>query len=93
MAKVTKQMLIKKLADAGGVSKKVAETIFNTLISTIMNSVKKGDKVAIPGFGTFMIRKTKARMGRNPATGETIKIPAKKKAVFRPGKEFKALVK
>ncbi|MCS7259101.1 MAG: HU family DNA-binding protein [candidate division WOR-3 bacterium] len=93
MAKVTKQMLIKKLAEAGNVPKKVAETMFNTLITTIMNSVKKGDKVAIPGFGTFMIRKTKARTGRNPATGETIQIPAKKKAVFRPGKEFKALVK
>lgn len=93
MAKITKQGLIEKLAKANNVPKKTAETMLNTFIDTIMMSLKKGDKVAIPGFGTFMVRKSKARVGRNPATGEKINIPAKKKAVFRPGKEFKALVK
>lgn len=93
MGKVTKQGLIEKLAKGAELPKKTAETALNTLIDTIMMSLKKGDKVAIPGFGTFLVRKSKARIGRNPATGAKINIPAKKKAVFRAGKEFKNLVK
>lgn len=93
MGKVTKQGLIEKIVKSANVPKKTADTALNTIIDTIMMSLKKGDKVAIPGFGTFMVRKSKARVGRNPITGEKINIPAKKKAVFRPGKEFKSLVK
>lgn len=93
MGKVTKQGLIEKLAKATDMPKKSAETALNAFIDTIMTSLKKGDKVAIPGFGTFMVRKSKARIGRNPATGAKINIPAKKKAVFRAGKEFKETVK
>lgn len=93
MTKITKQGLIEKLAKSNDVPKKTAETMLNSFIDTIMMSLKKGDKVAIPGFGTFMVRKSKARIGRNPATGAKINIPAKKKAVFRAGKEFKNLVK
>ncbi|MBS4015409.1 MAG: HU family DNA-binding protein [Candidatus Latescibacteria bacterium] len=93
MAKITKQGLIEKLAKTNDVPKKTAETMLNSFIDTIMLSLKKGDKVAIPGFGTFLVRKSKARMGRNPATGAKIHIPAKKKAVFRAGKEFKETVK
>ncbi|MEO0077364.1 MAG: HU family DNA-binding protein [candidate division WOR-3 bacterium] len=90
---MTKRELVERLAKGADTTKATAEAFLNTFINTVMTAVKKGDKVAIPGFGTFMIRKTKARVGRNPATGEKINIPAKKKAVFRPGKEFKALVK
>jgi len=93
MVKVTKKALIEKLAKGVDVPKKTAETMLNTLINTIMMSLKKGDKVTIPGFGTFMVRKSKARVGRNPATGAKINIPAKRKAVFRAGKEFKNTVK
>ncbi|MCX8015250.1 MAG: HU family DNA-binding protein [candidate division WOR-3 bacterium] len=90
---MTKRELVEKLAKGADTTKAVAEACLNTFIDTVMNALKKGDKVALPGFGTFMVRKTKARVGRNPATGEKINIPAKKKAVFRPGREFKALVK
>jgi DNA-binding protein HU-beta len=93
MGKLTKQGLIEKIAVGTDLPKKTAESALNTFIDTVMTSLKKGDKVAIPGFGTFMVRKSKARIGRNPATGAKINIPAKKKAVFRAGKEFKNLVK
>jgi DNA-binding protein HU-beta len=92
MAKITKQKFIAKLAEVNEVPKKTAETMLNSFIDTIMKSLKKGDKVAIPGFGTYMVRKSKARMGRNPATGAKIHIPARKKVVFRVGKEFKEAV-
>jgi DNA-binding protein HU-beta len=93
MTKITKAALIEKLAKGVDVPKASADKFLNCFIDTIMMSLKKGDKVALPGFGTFLVRKSKARVGRNPATGEKINIPAKKKAVFRAGKEFKALVK
>lgn len=93
MTKITKAGLIDKLAKSVDVPKATADKFLNSFIETVMMALKKGDKVAIPGFGTFMVRRSKARVGRNPATGEKINIPAKKKAVFRPGKEFKALVK
>jgi DNA-binding protein HU-beta len=93
MGKVTKQGLIEKLAKGTDLPKKTAETMLNTFLDTIMMSLKKGDKVTIPGFGSFMVRKSKARVGRNPATGAKINIPARKKAVFRAGKEFKATVR
>lgn len=93
MAKVTKQGLIEKLAKGMDIPKKSADTALNSIIDIIMMSLKKGDKVAIPGFGTFLVRKSKARVGRNPATGAKINIPAKKKAVFRAGKEFKETVR
>lgn len=93
MGKITKQGLIEKLAKVNDVPKKTAETFLNSFIDTIMMSLKKGDKVAIPGFGTFLVRKSKARIGRNPATGAKINIPARRKVVFRAGKEFKETVK
>jgi DNA-binding protein HU-beta len=54
--------------------------------------IKRGAKVRVPGFGILMVKKTSARMGRNPATGETIKIPAKKKVAFRVSKDLKKAV-
>ena len=92
MAKVTKQGMIERLVKGADLPKKTAETVLNTFIDTVKLALKKGDKVAIPGFGTFAVRKSKARIGRNPATGAKINIPAKKKAVFRVGKELKEMV-
>ena len=69
---MTKAQLVAKLAEGGGVSRKQADDILNSLIDTVVKSVKKGESVKIPGLGIFRLRKMKARMGRNPATGEEI---------------------
>ena len=70
-------------------TKKASKELIESLIETIRKSLKKKDPVAISGFGTFKLKQTKARQGRNPKTGETIQIPAKKKITFRASKDFK----
>ena len=73
-------------------SKKEADAAVNAVIDSIKKSLKKGDKVSIVGFGTFSVTKRAARTGRNPQTGEALKIKAKKVPKFSPGKEFKDVV-
>ncbi len=89
---MTKSQLVSKLADSGGVSRKQVDELMNGLVDTIVKSVKKGESVKIPGLGIFRLRKMKARMGRNPQTGEAIKIPARKKVGFSVAKTFKESV-
>jgi DNA-binding protein HU-beta len=74
------------------VGRKQAEEFLNSLIDTVVKTVKKGESVKIPGLGIFRLRKMKARMGRNPQTGEPIKIPARKKVGFSVAKTFKDTV-
>lgn len=73
-------------------TKKQAKEVVETLFGSITKSLKKKDPVAISGFGTFKLKQTKARMGRNPKTGEAIQIPAKKKITFRASKDLKEAV-
>jgi nucleoid DNA-binding protein len=73
-------------------TKKQAKEVVETLFESITKSLKKKDPVAISGFGTFKLKQTKARMGRNPKTGEAIQIPAKKKITFRASKDLKQAV-
>ncbi len=73
-------------------TKKEAQMAVETILESIKNSLKKKEPVAISGFGTFRVRETKARQGRNPKTGETIQIPAKKKIAFRASKELKSIL-
>jgi nucleoid DNA-binding protein len=74
-------------------SKKEADEALSATIAAIKKALKKGDSVTLVGFGTFSVSKRKARKGRNPQTGEAIKIPAKKVPVFKAGKNFKDAVK
>ena len=78
---MNKSDLVDSLADATGITKADASRAVDALFSTdggiIQRALKKGDRVQITGFGTFEAKKRKARLGRNPATGEPIKIPAK----------------
>ncbi|MCM8759397.1 MAG: HU family DNA-binding protein [Candidatus Omnitrophica bacterium] len=74
-------------------TKKEAAAAVETVLSSIKASLKKGKPVTLVGFGTFKVVKRKARTGRNPRTGATIKIPAKNVPVFKPGSELKAAVK
>jgi DNA-binding protein HU-beta len=89
---MTKSQLVSKLADSGGMGRKQVDDLMNNLVDTIVKSVKKGENVKIPGLGIFRLRKMKARMGRNPQTGEAIKIPARKKVGFSVAKTFKESV-
>ena len=74
-------------------TKKEAEAALTALTAAVIKTLKKGGTVALMGFGTFSVSKRKARKGRNPQTGETIKISAKKVPVFKAGKGFKDAVK
>jgi len=89
---MTKADLVASMADAAGVSKAVAEKALNGFISAIGKALKKGDKIALTGFGTFSVSNRKARMGRNPQTGEAIKIKAAKVPKFSAGKSLKEAV-
>jgi DNA-binding protein HU-beta len=81
------------MAKDADISKAAAGTALNSLIDNIAKSIKKGNKVTLVGFGTFSLTKRKARDGRNPRTGETIKIKASKAPKFTAGKAFKDAVK
>ncbi|MFI5395511.1 MAG: HU family DNA-binding protein [Candidatus Binatia bacterium] len=89
---MTKSQLVQKLAEAAELNKKQADTVLQSLVEITVGSVRKGDPVKIPGLGTFRKVQTKARMGRNPQTGEQIKIPARKKVRFSVAKTFKEAV-
>lgn len=81
--------LITYIAQETGLKKSEAEKALNAAFEGIIKAVKKGDSAAFVGFGTFSSIERKARQGRNPRTGETIKIAASKSAKFKPGKMFK----
>ncbi|MBO5435121.1 HU family DNA-binding protein [bacterium] len=77
---------IQRVSEKANISNKDTALIINAAIDTIGDIMKKGDKLVIPGFGTFQVQKVKARKGRNIQTNEEIKIPAHKKVKFNPGK-------
>ena len=90
---MTKAELIEQMAKDADISKAAAGTALNSFVDSVTKSVKKGDKVTLVGFGTFSQTKRKARKGRNPRTGEAIKIKASKSPKFSAGKAFKDAVK
>jgi DNA-binding protein HU-beta len=81
---MNKADLVNAMAKEAEVSKKAAEAALNTFIASVTKALKKGDSVVLTGFGTFSTMSRKARIGRNPQTGATIKIPAKKPPKFKP---------
>jgi DNA-binding protein HU-beta len=86
---MTQTALVRALAAAGEVTNKQARTIIETLGSLAVSEVKKNGVFVVPGIGRLVRQDRKARMGRNPATGEAIKIPAKKVVKFRVAKACK----
>ena len=89
---ITLKQLATTLAETHELSKKAANAILDDLVVTVTKHLKKGARVRIGGLGILQVRKRAARMGRNPATGEAIKIKASKKVAFRPAKELKEAV-
>ena len=78
-----------ELAEKHELSKKAATELLNAFVDLTVKNLKKGHKVRVTGLGIFQVKKRAARMGRNPATGEQIKIKASKKLNFRAAKEVK----
>ena len=86
---MTRADLIDSVAGKTDLPRQKAEEIVNGLFDDIVAALKKGDKVNISGFGTFSVSERKARMGRNPKTGETIQIASSRAAKFKAGKTLK----
>ena len=90
---MNREELVKEIAKSTKLSRKSVSEVLSATVESIQNTVKKGDKVTLVGFGTFESRRRAARNGRNPQTGKEIKIAAKTVPVFSAGKKFKELVK
>lgn len=88
-----KAQLIEGVASKTGLTKKDATAAVDAVFGSIQDTLKKGDKVQLIGFGTFEVRERAARKGRNPQTGEEIEIAASKVPAFKPGKALKDAVK
>ncbi len=89
---MNKAELIAAVAAKTGATKKNAEELVNAFVDVVTETLKKGDKVQLVGFGSFEVIKRAARKGRNPQTKEEIKIPASKAPKFKPGKALKDIV-
>ncbi len=89
---VTLKQIAAALAAKHDMAKKMSEELLNDLVAMVGQHLKKGDRIRLAGLGILQVRKRAARMGRNPATGEAIKIKASKKIAFRPAKELKESV-
>jgi DNA-binding protein HU-beta len=89
---VTLKAIFEQLGTTHDLPKRQTHAMLADLVTTLTTHLKKGTKIRISGLGTLEVRKRAARMGRNPATGETIKIKASKKVAFRAAKELKEAV-
>ena len=89
---MTKADLVAKVAETG-ITKKESAAAVDAIVTAIKDSLAKGEKVSLVGFGTFSVKARKARSGRNPRTGKVLKIKAKKVPAFKAGKGLKDAVK
>ncbi len=89
---MTKAELVEEVANQSELTKKDAEVIVQTVLDSITESLQRGEKIELRGFGSFRIRNRSSRQGRNPKTGSAVSVPAKKVPYFKPGKEIKDLV-
>jgi len=89
---ISTRNLASQIAEAHELSQKAANAILEDLIANVTKHLKKGARIRLNGLGILVVRKRAARMGRNPATGEAIKIKASKKVAFRASKELKEAI-
>ena len=89
---MTKAELVDEVSRNSDLNKKDAEVIVQTVLDSIVDSLKGGEKVELRGFGSFRLRSRASRQGRNPKTGEKVFVPAKRVPYFKPGKELKTLI-
>ncbi len=89
---MNKAELVEEIANQSGLTKKACREAVDTITSVITESLARGEKVTLVGFGSFKVITRKARRGRNPQTGEEIQIPSKDVPKFEPGKNFREAV-
>ena len=89
---MTKADLVDEVSRATDLSRKDSEVIVEALFDSVVKALKNSDKLEVRGFGSFRIRKRKARQGRNPKTGEKVDVPEKKVPYFKPSKKLKDLI-
>jgi len=85
---MNKNDLIKSIAQSANISKAAAERGLNGMLQTMSNAMEGGERVTLVGFGSFSIVERAPRLGRNPRTGEDVRIPSRRGVKFRPGKEL-----
>ena len=89
---MTKAELVEDVARAAELTKKDAERLVEIVFESIIETLNRGEKIELRGFGSFRVRERGARRGRNPKTGDPVDIPAKRVPYFKPGKELKELI-
>lgn len=90
---MTKAQIIERLSEqVPTLTKRQAEVVVNTVFDSIRDSLRNGDKTEIRGFGSFRLRSRRMKEGRNPKTGATVSVPAKKVPFFKAGKELKEML-
>jgi integration host factor subunit beta len=89
---MTKAELVEEVARVSELTKKHSEVIVNTVFDSIIDALRKDEKIELRGFGSFRIRQRRSRQGRNPKTGDKVDVPAKRIPYFKPGKELKELI-
>ncbi len=89
---MTKAELIEEVSRVVEMTRKDSETIVETIFDSIVNSLHKGEKIEIRGFGSFRTRQRQPRVGRNPKTGSRVEVPSKRIPYFKPSKELRDLV-
>ncbi len=86
---ITRADLVDQVASQANLTRIQADECIRTVLDAIVDSLHRGEKVELRGFGSFRIRERGSRLGRNPKTGESVKVPAKRIPYFKPGKELK----
>ena len=89
---MTKAEMVEKVSSKINLSKKDTERVANTVLESIIQALAQGDKVELRGFGSFRVRSRESRDGRNPRTGDTVRIPSKRVPFFKAGKKLRELV-
>lgn len=89
---MTKADLVEQVANEAEMTKKDAEQLVEIIFESIIDALNRGEKIELRGFGSFRVRQRGSRSGRNPKTGESVSIPAKSIAYFKPGKELKEVI-
>ena len=89
---MTKAELVDQVTSLGDLTRRDGEVIVDTLFDSVIGALKAGDKIEVRGFGSFRTRQRKPRTGRNPKTGASVSVPAKRVPYFKPSKELRDLV-
>ncbi len=89
---MTKSDIIEQVSKKADLNRKDTEKLVEIVFNSIIEALNNGDKVELRGFGSFRTRQRKSRRGRNPKTGQTVEVPTKQVAYFKPGKELRELI-